>query len=114
MYVDAPQTLQTAFLKPAEKPPVFSLAGLIAWLETQDPAHAYRYGDIHDCLLSRYFRAAGLRWAMCSPTRVRFSRFSLPPLFRKQFPRPMDQVAVASRTYGEALRNARALAAYYE
>lgn len=42
------------------KPDVFSLEGLIAWLETQDPATEYCYHKNGDCLLHRYFRNNGI------------------------------------------------------
>ena len=38
----------------------FSVTGLIAWLETQDPATKYDYLSNDDCLLCRYFRARGI------------------------------------------------------
>jgi len=41
------------------KPDVFSLDGLIAWLETQDPATTYSYADIRGCLLYRALSDAG-------------------------------------------------------
>jgi len=37
-----------------------SLEGLAAWLRTQEPETEYEGGDIYDCLLCRYFRAAGV------------------------------------------------------
>ena len=42
----------------ANKDP-FSLAGLIAWLERQDPDRAYCYSSTGECLLARYFRERG-------------------------------------------------------
>lgn len=37
----------------------FSLAGLIGWLETQNPTETYCYADNGLCLLSQYFSARG-------------------------------------------------------
>ena len=90
------------------KPAVFSLAGLAAWLEQQNQTTRYSYGDIHNCLLSTYFRAQGYRWAYCGPFSVSFSRFFLPPLFSKKIPEEMDKVAVSCETYGQALKMAKA------
>lgn len=36
-----------------------SLAGLVAWLERQDPNQTYHWLDIPNCLLSQYYRAIG-------------------------------------------------------
>lgn len=46
--------------KPVTKPDVFSLEGLAAWLETQDPRKSYSYCDTGACLLHQYFSAAGV------------------------------------------------------
>lgn len=43
------------------KPEVFSLPGLIAWLETQEAATTYSYYSNTDCVLCRYLRASGVR-----------------------------------------------------
>lgn len=54
------------------KPDVFSLRGLIAWLETQDPATEYKFEDCNGgCLIGQYLMALtgkmwrdhGLTWA---------------------------------------------------
>lgn len=42
------------------KPDVFSLEGLIAWLETQPADGAYDYLDGSNCALCQYLRARGL------------------------------------------------------
>ena len=39
---------------------VLSLAGLVAWLETQPPETTFEYQDNHDCLMCRYLRARGI------------------------------------------------------
>jgi hypothetical protein len=41
------------------KPDLFSVAGLIAWLETKDPATTYCYEEAGACLLTQYFRENG-------------------------------------------------------
>ncbi len=41
------------------KPDVFSLEGLIAWLETQDPARAYCYLDAGECLAAQFYKLCG-------------------------------------------------------
>lgn len=45
---------------PLPKPDVFSLDGLIAWLETQVSETRYDYMATGDCLMCRYLRAQGL------------------------------------------------------
>lgn len=45
------------------KPNVFSLEGLIAWLETQDPATGYDWHNCQgDCLIGHYGSAMGVDW----------------------------------------------------
>jgi len=39
---------------------IFSVLGLVAWLEQQDPETEYNYFNRDDCLLCRYFRARGV------------------------------------------------------
>ena len=41
------------------KPEVFSLADLVAWLETQDPTTEYDYTDTSYCLVGQYTIARG-------------------------------------------------------
>lgn len=55
--------------KPAEaeeKPKVdpYSIRGLIAWLETQDPATRYSYGNAENCLWEHYARSIGHKAGM--------------------------------------------------
>lgn len=45
------------FTNTESKPDVFSLEGLIAWLEKQDPETEYHTYDAQDCLMARYYRA---------------------------------------------------------
>ncbi len=39
---------------------IFSVSGLIAWLETQDPETEYNWADCRDCLGLRYLKARGV------------------------------------------------------
>lgn len=81
-------------------PDVFSLDGLIGWLETQDPATEYDYWNCRGgCLLSQYLYANGIDGS----------------LFRN-YGRLSRQEGVGSvvaceppHTYGAALERARAL-----
>ena len=44
---------------------IFSVAGLIAWLETQDPETEYDYNDCSgNCLMGRYARAMGTNFTV--------------------------------------------------
>lgn len=92
-----------------EKPDVFSLAGLIAWLETQDPATEYEYSSCDTCLLANFFIAMGeardTRDVIITPGGHLFGNGT-----SKQYPRVMDKVAAGGpRNYGAALTRARAL-----
>lgn len=82
------------------KPDVFSLEGLIAWLETQPGETAYEFSNNEgDCLIGRYGRAHG---------EGRFWRSVHTAFFEKNWLR------VASHdpyTYSAALTRARALLA---
>ena len=40
--------------------PIFSVHGLIAWLETQDPETEYDYTKGGDCLIQRYLKDRGV------------------------------------------------------
>lgn len=46
--------------KPETKPDVFSLAGLIAWLETQPGETKYNWYRIRECLFCQYLDAVGV------------------------------------------------------
>lgn len=81
---------------------IFSLEGLIAWLETQDPATEYDYSDCFGmCLIGQYLAARGVPWE-----EERYGDFLTLPA----------RVTIASgcsapfgETYGAALDRARAL-----
>ena len=52
--------------KPSDyaKPDVFSVEGLLAWLDTQDPATKYDYDDCEGgCLIGTYLKSAGVHWS---------------------------------------------------
>lgn len=51
---------QVGFVIPAETPDVFSLDGLIAWLEKQPADGAYDFWDYKNCALCQYLHAQGL------------------------------------------------------
>ncbi len=42
------------------KPDAFSIEGLIAWLETQNPSAEYNYADTGNCLYCQYLRSRGV------------------------------------------------------
>lgn len=92
---------------PAEtKPDVFSLDGLIAWLEKQPPETEYNFKDTRDCLLCRYFRAMGLGDVRVGGTSVHIDGRHV------EFPPAMTNAAVrrparGSWDYKTALATAR-------
>ena len=49
----------TDFVPAETKPHVFSLDGLIAWLETQNGATEYEYLDLNGCMLAVACRETG-------------------------------------------------------
>lgn len=92
------------------KPDVFSLEGLIAWLETQPPEMTYRYVDVQGgCLIGLY--ASGMGFPLHNPDRRSpldfgglhsyFSRLGILGSLAVPFP----------QTLGAALSRARALLA---
>ncbi len=92
------------------KPNVFSLEGLVAWLEKQNPATSYDYASPHGCLLAKYFRSMGYRWAFCGTSIFHYSRFFLPTLFTKPIPKEMNNVSMYGPfTFGAALERAQRL-----
>lgn len=82
---------------------IFSLEGLISWLETKPPETTYCYTDIGGCLVYQYFHARGI--PICSMGALDWSdttggQHLLPP--------GLNAVAVGNpRTYGGALQRAR-------
>jgi len=88
----------------------FSLPGLIAWLERQDPFAEYCYSSTGECLLARYFSERGFaRVIMAANHFYHFPRSDglyqtapLPPHFN-------DIAKGKVRTFGAALMRAREL-----
>lgn len=83
------------------------LPGLIAWLETQPKHRRYPYWDNYDCLLCRFFRAAG------QPVDFMGASFWMDRSGRRRrLSRALNEVAVTGvRNYSAALSRARALLA---
>lgn len=83
--------------KAITQPDPFSLESLIAWLEKQNPVTPYDWNDCRLCLVGRYLTAHGLG-------DFDYFRFENGEL----------RIAVAAeepRTFGAALKRARAIAA---
>jgi hypothetical protein len=93
----------------AKKDP-FSLAGLIAWLERQDPDSAYCYSSTGECLLARYFRERGFnRVIMAAEFFYHWPRADAVYEVTR-LPRHFNDVAKGKvRTFGAALSRAREL-----
>lgn len=75
-----------------KKPEVFSLKGLIAWLETQDPSTRYNFLDVRDCLITRYLESNGYEYtdySLCLTGAIRI------------------RIALGQGTYGKALARAK-------
>lgn len=80
-----------------------SLAGLAAWLETQDPATVYNWLSTKDCLMCRYARSIGMTihgaggsyWRMPDQSKVEWPKGSTNVARHEPF------------TYGAALQRAR-------
>src|ERR1700761_4444706 len=88
----------------------FSLASLIAWLERQDPDHAYCYSSTGECLLARYFGERGFnRVIMAAEFFYHWPRADA--LYEvTRLPQHFNDVAKGkTRTFGAALDRARAL-----
>lgn len=96
--------------QPSTKPHPMSVAGLAAWLETQNPTTEYWFCDIHNCLLMQYFKSLGYKRPFGGADgHFYYTRF-LWPLWYKSYPREMDQIAVGEpRTFGAALERARSV-----
>lgn len=92
-----------------EKHDVFSLEGLIAWLETQPPETEYDFRDILDCLLCRYGRAAGLNVHSAGGSDI--VRYRQDGSTERSAGFAKDVASDLPWTYGAALTRARALLA---
>jgi len=88
----------------------FSLRTLIAWLEQQNLSESYRYTNIDDCPLARYFRAQGYRRVFCGPKTFNYgSWWTLwAPLRTAPIPSEFNDAVIRARTYEDVLENARA------
>lgn len=99
------------------KPEPLSLAGLVAWLETQNPMTTYRYTNIDDCLVIRYVRSLGYKDAWGATgyrPSFNYSPWGILPsiFFMKRIPVEMLEIANGGfyrETYGAALERARKL-----
>jgi len=87
-----------------DKPPVESLAGLIAWLEQQPVDGEYQWYSAVDCLVCRYLRAVtGEPWP--------HQKWAYSAIFDS--PHDYNEVAATRPwTYGAALERARAVASH--
>jgi len=88
----------------------FSLPGLIAWLERQDPDADYCYSSTGECLLARYFSERGFRRVIMAASY--FYHFPRPGALYQTVPLPPHFNDVAKgkvRTFGAALARAREL-----
>src|ERR1043165_5434890 len=100
----------------------FQIGSLIAWLEQQKPLARYDYSCNGHCLLSQYFTAAGFKNVFMYPFGFTHGPQPLPimngPEARlqpswTQLPPQFDYIAIeGSRTFGAALKRARAVAAH--
>lgn len=92
------------------KPEPWTLASLIAWLETKDPKAHYCYTSSTNCLLSQYAKAMGFKAPSASGRAISFSRFSwYVPFGRKHMPLPVgfNEIAIYGNTFGGALQRAK-------
>lgn len=89
-------------------PEIFSLDGLIAWLEKQPADEIYCYTSPDGCLLAKYFSACGLVNPLVSRNRVCTEyKFSTD----RSFPEDMWRLAKDGKhTFGAALSRARKIA----
>ena len=90
------------------KPEVFSLADLVAWLETQDPTTEYDYTDTSYCLVGQYTIARG--GERVADSYIIGGR-RLSSSSRGLLEAGLHAVAAGYRTFGAALERARTLLA---
>lgn len=84
---------------------IFSLKGLISWLETQPPNLAYKYSNNRDCLITQYFRARGVP---LGPMGVGSINWEDADRLQHDLPDHFDDVAIwGAPTYGGALKRAK-------
>lgn len=90
--------------KTEAKPDVFSLEGLIAWLEKQSPANSYCFFNNGGCLLHQYFTASAvdIDW-------VGGYTYTLKGQPSEPLPEPFEDISADyPHTFGAALERARA------
>jgi hypothetical protein len=85
------------------KPDVFSLEGLIAWLEKQPAERTYCFEDNGGCLLAQYYLSQGYSQVGIGGTSV-----TLDGKYRQMPDAFSDIPADHPRTFGGALSRARA------
>lgn len=83
-----------------QKPEVFSLEGLEAWLKRQDPATTYDYTDSRNCLLCRYGRDCGVAVREVTPNLV-----TLHDLTEIEFGDELDDAAGVNESHGSGQWN---------
>lgn len=92
--------------KPEIKADPFSLESLIAWLEKQPASAGYCYQSNGNCLLAKYFHAAGYPNAMLGGDYVRLHGVRQRTIISEEFQIiPLRE----PHTFGAALERARAL-----
>jgi hypothetical protein len=96
------------------KPDVFSLAGLIAWLEKQNPAQTYPHYSAFDCVFCRWLTAeTGKQIIYGGDNSYGFGAFQKGDLnWREVFPAARYEKLIARTgpfTYGAALSRAQEL-----
>jgi len=85
---------------------IFSVPGLIVWLEGQDPETEYNYVDSDDCLLCRYFRARGVSLRDYEP--MGSVDWSDKDGYDHDLPEELDNISVSGEhNYGAALARAK-------
>lgn len=97
------------------KPEVFSLTGLIAWLETQPAEGTYNWRNIYGCLACNYLRAMGhpSPAEMLGGNEFEQTCGGLEGYYRIALGRD-DSGKTGAWTYGAALERARKFAALTE
>lgn len=89
---------------------VFSLDGLIAWLEKQPAERVYDWHDIEGCLMFQYFRASGFKMSYCGATQFTHRRgfWIFAKFVHEKVSRALTDVsAQGPHSFGAALERAR-------
>lgn len=94
-------------VKPATPVP-FTLASLIAWLETRDPGEWYRYTDAETCMLGKYTTSLGGEFCLFEEV-YKIGNHSLPALghdfavyIARPYPQTMRSALIRARAYAGA------------